>query len=170
MVILGVADRDRVAGRQPQRLERDVQSAGLAHALWRGHHPPAVENQDEGQFERPNDVEEPWALIGISIDQALSRGERNPAPAQFGEEAFGYGRGERRDPTAVRKMNHGAVFGDDSIDEMQVTRNPSQFFEDPASDQQHDDTARAGGGNRVPHRGVQNVAPSHGAVVVQSDH
>ena len=66
-------------------------------------------------------------------------------------------------------MNDRAVLGDDTIDEVQVTSNPSQFVEDPTGDQQHDDALRPGGRNRVPHRWVQNVAASDGAVVVQRD-
>ena len=57
----------------------------------------------------------------------------------------------------------------DAVDEVQVAGDPSQFVEDPAGDQQHDDALRAGGGDRVAHRRVQHVAASDGAVVIQRD-
>ena len=87
VVVFGVTDRDGVARRKPQRLERHVQPGRLAHALRRCHHTPAVEDQHEWQFECPNDLEQPRSLVGVRIDQALSSGKGNPATAQFGDEA-----------------------------------------------------------------------------------
>jgi hypothetical protein len=116
-----------------------------------------------------DDLEQAWTLVGVRIDQALPSGKWDSTPAQFGDEALGHLRRENRGPSAVREVNHGAVFGDDAIDEVQVASYQAQFVEEPARDQQHNDTAGAGRGNRIPHCRVQNVAQSDGAVVVQRD-
>ena len=53
-----------------------------------GHHAAAVEDEHQRQFERANDLQQPRRLVGVRIDQALSRGEGNAATAQFGDEAL----------------------------------------------------------------------------------
>ena len=82
MVVFGVTNRHGVAGREPQRLERHLQSSRLAHALWCCHHTAAVEDEHEWQFECPNDLEQAWSLVRVRIDQAPSGGKGNPEAAQ----------------------------------------------------------------------------------------
>jgi hypothetical protein len=66
-------------------------------------------------------------------------------------------------------VNDRAVLGDHSVHNVQVTGDASQFVEDTASNQQHDDSSCAGSGDRLAHRWVQSVTAGDGAVIVQRD-
>jgi hypothetical protein len=81
VIVLGIADRQRVPRREPKRIERTVKTSRLTHTLGQCHHSPGVKEQHERQFERPNHVEQAGRLARIRVDQRLTGAKRYAAPA-----------------------------------------------------------------------------------------
>ena len=66
-------------------------------------------------------------------------------------------------------MDNGAVLGNDTIDEVQVTSDPPQFVKNSAGDQQNDAALGPGLRDRVSHRGIEHATLSDGAVIIERD-
>jgi hypothetical protein len=78
VIVLGVANRQRVSWRPSKNGERLVKTGRLADPLRQHHDPASVELHDERQFQRANRLEQPRCLSRIGIDQTPAGAMRNP--------------------------------------------------------------------------------------------
>jgi len=80
VIVFGIADRERVAGRQAQRLQSGVQAGALADALRHRHDAALVEDQHQGELKGANHVEDGRRVPGVGVNERLPRMVRDAAP------------------------------------------------------------------------------------------
>src|SRR3974390_1320599 len=81
MVVLGVANPNRVVRRKPEYLQDLLQTGALADGGWKNHETAAVEQQDEWKFELPDHLKNLRSRSCIGFNDALADVELKPTPA-----------------------------------------------------------------------------------------
>ena len=147
-----------------------MQPGRFADPLRHRHDPARVEDQDQRQLERPNEVEQHRRFVRIGIDQALSRLVRDTPPTQFVQESAGYQRRECRGVAARRKVEDGAILGHDAVNETQIAGDPTKLVENPSGHEQDRNASRPGCRYRLPDQRTHRIIARRGSVVVQRQH
>ena len=159
VIVLGVADRQRVAGGQAQRVERRVHARALADALRQRHHTALVEDQHQRQFERANHVENRRRIGRVGVDQRLPGTAGNAAARELVEKRLRHGRREQRGVAALGKVQHRAVLGDHAVNKVQLAGDAPEVVEDAPGREEDGDTARANQRDRITNRRIEPIIP-----------
>ena len=165
VVVLGVADADRVVRRQAQIAERLAQAGALGHPGQQDHQLAPVGDERAVQAELADHLQR-GRLVGGG------GGDYHP-PAAVGDPAAGQ-RGAYRAADRVSQQadaavgdQHGAVLGDDRVHVLvDLREHGAQLAHDPPGDQDHPDSPGPRLGERG-QRGGRDQAISQGAVEVQ---
>src|SRR3974390_2614057 len=140
MVVLGVANPNRVVRRKPEYLQDLLQTGALADGGWKNHETAAVEQQDEWKFELPDHLKNLRRRSCIGFNDAFADVELEPAPAQFVEEHL------RRAMTSepdlpIRKGLDGSIFGYHRIKKVEIPSYPLQVREKTAGGEDDHDSS-----------------------------
>ena len=167
VIVLRVADGDRIPRRGAQDVQRGAQPGGLADPLGHPHDPAAIEYEHQRQLQRPNHVEHHCSVHRLRIDQRMARAMGNAPPAKFFQECGRRRWREHRRVFAVRKVHDAAVLGDDPVHEVQISGEGPEVIENATGDEQHEDPAGTRRGDRLARTGVQRVRGRDGPVVIE---
>jgi hypothetical protein len=164
VVVLGVADADRVVPRQAHVIQHLDQAGALGHPGWHDHQLTPVAHEPAVQAELADHFRGGWLVRGRAGDEHLPGAVRDPARGQPG--THGAAHGGCQQANAGPGGQHGAVLRDDRIDMIQGVREYSpQLACDPTCDQDHPDLPGAGLGERG-EGAERDLALSQGAVEV----
>ena len=122
MIVLRIADADRVVNREPQRREHAREPDRFGDARRQHHETAAVERQDLRLLERANHVEHRRGPAGVGLDDRVADRDVDAALAQRLDEPRARCVADDRVTAAVRKIQHGAVFGDDRVEAAEIAR------------------------------------------------
>ena len=165
VVVLGVADADRVVRRQAQLAERLEQAGALGHPGRQDHQLAPVADELAVQAELADHLQRGRLVGGGAGDQHLPAAMGDPAAGQRGAHRAADRGGQQAD-AAVRDQQ-GAVLGDDRVNVLVDLREyGAQLAHDPPGDQDHPDPPGPGHGERG-QRGGRDLAISQGAVEVE---
>ena len=122
VIVLGVADADRVVDRQPQRREHAREPDRLGDARRQHHETAAVERQDLRLLERANHVEHRGGAASVGLDDRIADRDVDAALEERIDESRARRVTDDRVAAALRKIEHGAVFGDDRVEAAEIAR------------------------------------------------
>ena len=164
VVVLGVADADRVVVRQAQIAERLEQAAALGHPGRQDHQLAPVADELAVQAELADHLQRGRLVGGGAGDQHLPVAVGDTTGGQRRAHRAADGGGQQAD--ADRGDHHGAVLGDDRVDVLlDLREHGAQLAHDPPGDQDHPDPPGARLGERGQRVG-RDLALGQGAVEV----
>ena len=167
VVVLGIADADRVVPRQAHLSQRLGQAGALGHPGWQDHQLAPVADESAVQAELADHLRGGRLVRGGAGDQHLTGAVRDPSRGQPGAHGAADGGGQQAD--ASRGGQHGAVFRHDRVDMVPGVREHSlQLAHDPPGDHDDPDLPGASLGQRGERVRLDRTV-SQGAVVVDRD-
>jgi len=141
MIVLGVANPNRVVRRKSEYVQDLLQAGALADSRRKHHETAAVEQQRELQFELPDYLKNLWSRSCIAFNDAFADLELDPTAAQLVEEHV------RRAMTSepdlpIRKGLDGSIFGYHRINKVEIPSYPLQVRENTAGGEDDHDSSR----------------------------
>ena len=165
VVVLGVADADRVVRRQAQLAERLEQAGALGHPGRQDHQLAPVADELAVQAQLTDHLQRGRLVGGGAGDQHLPAAVGDPPAGQRGTHRAADRGGQQAD--AAVGDQQAAVLGDDRVNVLvDVREHGAQLAHDPPGDQDHPDPPGPRLGERG-HRGGRDLAISQGAVEVE---
>ena len=165
VVVLGVADADRVVRRQAQLAERLEQAGALGHPGRQDHQLAPVADELAVQAELADHLQHGRLVGGGAGDYHLPAAVGDPAAGQRGAHRAADRGGQQAD--AAVGDQQGAVLGDDRVNVLvDLREHGAQLAHDPPGDQDHPDPPGPRLGERG-QRGGRDLAISQGAVEVE---
>ncbi len=165
VVVLGVADADRVVRRQAQIAERLAQAGALGHPGRQDHQLAPVADEPAVQAELADRRQRGRLVGGGAGDYHLPAAVGDPAAGQRGADRAADRGGQQAD--AAVGDQQGAVLGDDRVDVIvDLREHGAQLAHDPPGNQDQPDPAGPRLGERG-QRGGRDQAISQGAVEVE---
>src|SRR6185312_2278307 len=170
MIVLRISDGDCIVRRQAQNLKRLAKTRRLADGLRQHHEPAAIEHHHKRQLKPAKYFQYPRGFTSIGIDNHSAGVERNTLSSQLLEEILRCRLCNNRQISTRRETDDRAVFGDDTVHEVQVTGQAPQLLENAARHNQHDNALCAKLTDSFTCRWIESAVLGDRAIVVESEY